>query len=78
MSKEKKIIEVTPGILTPGGRMIEKLESKGHRCPYCQGNGYFWLEDEFREAYKSSCPVCQGSGTVDALVSIEWRPSGNS
>lgn len=66
------MIEITPGLISPGGRMTERMEIRGHTCPYCQGNGYHWQEDEWQERYKQECPICKGSGVVDALVSIEW------
>ena len=39
MSKEKRTIEIAPGRMSPGGRMTEVLESRGHACSYWQGNG---------------------------------------
>jgi len=75
MSKERRMIEITPGRMSPGGRMTEHLESRGHKCQYCQGNGFFWQEDEFRERYKDPCPVCKGSGKLDAKITIEWKSS---
>ena len=42
MSKEKRTIEIAPRLISPGGRITEVLESRGHECTYCQGNGYFW------------------------------------
>lgn len=71
MSKERRTIEIEPRLLIPGGRMTERIESNGHKCPYCRGNGYHWQEDEYQERYKQTCPVCKGSGTMNALVSIE-------
>ena len=62
MSKERRIIEIAPGTMSPGGRMTDRIESRGHRCPYCQGNGYHWQEDEWQERYKKECPICKGSG----------------
>ena len=59
--------------MTPGGRMIDRIESRGHRCPYCQGNGYLWQEDEWQERYKKECPICKGSGRLDAMITIEWK-----
>ena len=75
MSKEKRIIEITPEQMIPGGRMSGTIESRGHKCPYCQGNGYFWQEDEFQERYKEECPICKGCGRLDAVVTIEWGAS---
>lgn len=73
MSKEKRTIEITPGLMSPGGRMTEVLESRGHACSYCQGNGYFWQENVYRERYKQECCICKGSGKLDAVVTIEWK-----
>nr|DAE14020.1 MAG TPA: DnaJ-like protein [Myoviridae sp. ctYzH9] len=53
--------------------MTEVLESRGHACSYCQGNGYFWQENVYRERYKQECPICKGSGRLDAVVTIEWK-----
>lgn len=73
MSKEKRTIEIAPGLMSPGGRMTEVLESRGHACSYCQGNGYFWQENVYRERYKQECCICKGSGKLDAVVTIEWK-----
>ncbi|WP_028897614.1 hypothetical protein [Prevotella sp. HUN102] len=77
MSKERRMIEIAPGRMSPGGRMTEHLDSWGHSCPYCQGNGFFWQEDEFRDRYKEPCPICKGNGKLDAMVTIEWKASEN-
>ena len=73
MSKEKRTIEIAPRLISPGGRMTEVLESCGHVCTYCQGNGYFWQENVYRERYKQECCICKGSGKLDAVVTIEWK-----
>ena len=78
MSKEKRTIEITPGLMSPGGSMTEVLESRGHVCTYCQGNGYHWQENCYRERYKHGCPVCGGSGRLDAVISIQWRASNDT
>ena len=70
---EKRFIEINPGRISPGGRMSNRMESIGHKCTYCQGNGYLWRENEREERYKSVCPVCQGCGRLDAVVTIEWK-----
>lgn len=72
MSKLFNVLFLRPTLLTPNN-MTEHLESIGHRCEYCQGNGYFWDEDALRKRYKEPCPVCNGSGELDAKVTIEWR-----
>ena len=48
------MIEITPGRMSPGGRMTDRIKSRGHSCPYCQGNGYHWQEDEWQERYKNA------------------------
>jgi len=78
MSKELRIIEITPGRLSPGGQMTEAIESKHFKCPYCQGNGYFWQENVYRERYKQECCICKGSGKLDAVISIQWRASNDT
>nr|DAK43190.1 MAG TPA: TRYPTOPHAN RNA-BINDING ATTENUATOR PROTEIN-INHIBITORY PROTEIN REGULATION, ANTI-TRAP [Caudoviricetes sp.] len=77
MSKERRIIEITPGRMSPGGWMREAIESKDFKCTYCQGNGYHWKEDAMQEPYKKECPICNGSGRLDAVIRIEWKPSKN-
>lgn len=49
------------------------LVSPNHTCSYCHGNGWFWGEDEFGERIKNDCPVCGGSGSLDAVVTVEWK-----
>lgn len=75
MSKEKRFIEISPGLMSPGGRMTDQVESQGHICPYCQGNGYRWQEDDWQERYKQECPICEGSGKLDAVIIVEWKAS---
>lgn len=53
---------------------IEVLRSEGLTCGCCHGNGWFWREAR-GEYEKKPCPVCKGSGTVDAVVTIEWNPN---
>ena len=75
MSKEKRTIEIAPRLISPGGRMSQVLESRGHACSYCQGNGYFWQENVYRERYKQECCICKGSGKLDAVIRVEWKAS---
>jgi excinuclease UvrABC ATPase subunit len=50
----------------------------GHRCSYCQGNGFFWkVNEDVKERLKETCPVCKGSKTLKAVVTIEWLPEKN-
>nr|DAF08533.1 MAG TPA: protein of unknown function (DUF5351) [Caudoviricetes sp.] len=53
--------------------MEEHFLSRGHVCTYCQGNGYHWQENCYRERYKQECCICKGSGKLDAVVTIEWK-----
>lgn len=78
MSKEKRTIEITPGLMSPGGRMEEHFLSRGYVCTYCQGNGYHWQENCYRERYKQGCPMCRGSRRLDAVISIQWRASNDT
>lgn len=72
MSKEVKLV----GLVPPSYKQSKELVvSKGHTCGYCHGNGWFWGRDEFGDSVKNACPVCEGSGMLDAVVTIEWKPS---
>lgn len=72
MSKVHKMIELEP----PGFDLRkELLVSPGHRCGYCKGNGWFWDTDPHGEDIQKPCPACGGSGEMDAVVTIEWKPS---
>lgn len=77
MSKREEFIKiVAPDYIQPAAYRIIKefLCSKGHTCSYCHGNGWFWNEVQ-GENIKKDCPVCHGSGELDAVVTIEWKPS---
>ncbi len=56
------------------GNMKEIIISNGHLCGYCRGNGFFWDEQQ-RDRVKKDCPVCNGRGKLDAVITIEWKPS---
>lgn len=72
MSKEVKFVALVP----PSHEQVKELVmSKGHTCGYCHGNGWFWGIDEFHDRVKNTCPLCGGSGMLDAVVTIEWKPS---
>lgn len=80
MSKRKEVVELrSPEYINPkSGEGVQAREvfcSPGHVCSYCKGNGWFWGEDERGESVKVDCPVCKGSGELDAVVSVEWKPS---
>ena len=74
MSVKRDMIIVTPSETVGAGHMEETFASAGHRCGYCHGNGFFWGE-EGCEPVKTDCPVCRGSGKLDAVITIEWKPS---
>lgn len=74
MSVKNDIIKVTPPVFVGDGNMKETITSNGHLCEYCHGNGFFWSEI-LRERVKTDCPVCKGSGKLNALITIEWKPS---
>lgn len=72
MSKVKRVLELRP---PKHEQSKELLTSPGHVCGYCHGMGYFrgsWCN---REEEPKSCPVCGGTGQVDAIVTVEWKPS---
>lgn len=79
MSKFKEIIEITaPAYISPDAEGVharETYHSAGHVCSYCRGNRWFWGEDETGERVKCDCPVCKGSGSLDAVITVEWTPS---
>lgn len=72
MSKQIKLVELVSPNYKQGKELVV---SKGHTCGYCHGNGWFWGIDEFRDRVKNTCPLCEGSGMLDAIVTIEWKPS---
>lgn len=74
MSTKYAIIKIIPSEFIGAGNMKETITSNGHSCEYCQGNGFFWGEQQ-RERVKKDCPVCNGSGILDAVITIEWKPS---
>jgi DnaJ-class molecular chaperone len=73
MSSKSQSIEIKP---PRNGEMVEGIYSSGHVCPYCKGNGWPW--GEYRPGAgveKAYCSKCKGSGMLDAMVTIEWKPS---
>lgn len=73
MSNMKKHLELFPPSYMQKGKNRELLVSPNHTCSYCHGNGWFWGEDGFGERIKNDCPVCGGSGSLDAVVTVEWK-----
>jgi DnaJ-class molecular chaperone len=74
MSVKNDMIQITPPAHVGVGNLKEIIKSSGHTCGYCHGNGFLWNE-ELRERVKIDCPVCNGSGKLDAVITIEWKPS---
>lgn len=74
MSKNKQFISITPPIFVNESGGMESLNSPGHKCSLCRGNGWSWGEEE-RERVKITCPACKGSGKLDAIITIEWKPA---
>lgn len=74
MSKNNQFILIQPPMF-PDGYRVEKMESPGHRCPSCSGNGWFWGLGKRNEKVKETCTHCGGSGKLDATIIIEWKPA---
>ena len=72
MSSMKRTVELVP---PQTDIKRELITSPGHVCGYCHGIGHF--EPEWYRPYEESipCPVCGGSGQVDAIITVEWKPS---
>lgn len=75
MSKIEKQLGICPPVHMQKGTNRESFVSTGHGCSYCNGNGWFWGEDERGESLKNDCPVCEGSGELDAIIIVDWKPS---
>lgn len=45
MSRIKKQLEICPPAYMCKGPNRENFVSTGHKCGYCQGNGWFWGTD---------------------------------
>lgn len=72
MSKQVKLVELVPPSYKNNKELVV---SKEHTCGYCHGNGWFWGRDESGDSVKNPCPICEGSGMVDAVITIDWKPS---
>ena len=76
MSKNRQVITVSPPLFLKENGRKEQMYSPGHTCSYCHGNGWFWsLPDDVRDSVKAPCPICDGSGMLDAVITVEWKPS---
>lgn len=75
MSRKRQMIEVTPPVVYRNVRP-EKIKVGGFTCPVCNGNGWNWSHDDYdyrNDWVKKTCDACDGRGSVEALVTIEWR-----
>ena len=76
MSRIKKQLEICPPAYMCKGPNRENFVSTGHKCGYCKGNGWFWgTEEGSREDMRKPCPVCEGSGELDAVITVDWKPT---
>lgn len=77
MSKNRQVITVSPPLFLKETGRKEQVRSEGHVCSHCHGNGWFWsVPDGEKDSVKEPCPICCGSGRLDAVITIEWIPSG--
>ena len=75
MSKQQHALLIQPPLF-PKECPVERVEFGGFPCSYCHGNGWFWgTEEGSREDVHVSCPVCGGSGELDAIITVDWKPS---
>lgn len=72
MSKQQHALLIQPPLF-PKEHPLERVEFGGIPCSYCQGNGWLWGTDEFRERIKQECPVCKGHKRMKAVVTIDWQ-----
>lgn len=72
MSKARKFVE----ICAPDRLRTERFTSRGHKCPYCGGRGYF-IADLLMPGVGTikECPDCDGTGLLTAAVTVEWKPA---
>lgn len=68
------MILIQPPIFLEDESRKEALETSGHVCPSCSGNGWNW-GTEWNERVKVTCPVCKGKRKLDAKITIEWIPA---
>lgn len=77
MSRIKKQLAICPPAYMCKGPNRENFVSTGHKCGYCKGNG--WFSGERKRAAARTCmcprPVCGGSGELDAIITVDWKPS---
>lgn len=72
MSTVSNIITISiPEHLVPGNTS----ESYSHGpvgCTYCHGKGFFNRKETRESCERDICPVCGGSGSIKAIITIEW------
>ncbi len=69
MSRKRTMI-----VVEPDGRIHkEAFMTAPMTCPYCNGRGWFYTNQQ--EPETEICPDCQGSGEVVAMVTIDWKPN---
>ena len=74
MSKKKSVLLVQPMMFVGKGNRVEREVSKGHLCPACSGNGWFWGMDDVGNRLKVVCEACEGKKRLEARITIEWVP----
>ena len=74
MSVKQNGVLITAPLFGTGRETVG--EFPGYSCGYCQGNGWFWgTEEGSREDVQVPCPVCEGSGELDAIITVDWKPT---
>lgn len=74
MSKKQNGVLITAPLFGTGKEAPE--EFRGYSCGACQGNGWYWDWETYRDATKKTCAACGGTGQVKAVVTVEWFPDG--
>lgn len=73
MSELSNVLLVKPGKYVKCGDG-EVNTSKGHKCPRCDGRGYFISEIGREEYEKTLCSTCKGVGRLKAIIVTKWMP----
>jgi DnaJ-class molecular chaperone len=69
----KPILEIYPPVLTAFTKKNETFTSGGHICPCCNGEGLIWGKQiSIRDYNEDTCPICGGTGSLQAVISIQW------
>lgn len=71
MSSKRQMIWLAPPVYE---NTEERIESRGHECGYCHGQGGFAGDPRMGDGWKE-CPMCKGCGKMDAEVNIKWKPN---